>query len=56
MEKKSRENDMLDGIFETLRSLSWQDWIGLAGFAFGVISIIAYVDQRRAAKGQSDIN
>src|SRR4051794_32863338 len=45
----------MQSILDLLKGLTWQDWTALAGFAFGIISIIAYIDQRRSAKGQADI-
>lgn len=46
-------------MFEFLRALTqlgWKDWATIVGVLFGVVSMIAYFDQRRSAKQNADIS
>ncbi|MFQ6404513.1 hypothetical protein ACIDE9_07065 [Methylophilus sp. 'Pure River'] len=31
--------------------LEWKDWLTIGGFIFGIVTLIAYIEQRRSAKG-----
>lgn len=33
-----------------LSSLRWQDWLTIGGFLFGIVTLLAYVEQRRSVK------
>ena len=37
-------------MLEWIQALKWQDWATAASFIFGLITLIAYIDQRRSAK------
>jgi len=47
---------MAQHVTNFLTALKWQDWVALAGFLFGLISLIAYLDQRRSAKRTAKIS
>jgi len=42
-------------VLHFLRSLTWQDLAAAAGVVFGIISTIAYLDQRRSSRGQDTL-
>src|SRR6266478_6489107 len=46
-------------IVEFLKHLTWQDWVAVVGFAFGVVGTIiaslAFIDQLRSKKGQESL-
>jgi hypothetical protein len=46
-------------IVEFLRHLTWQDWVAVVGFAFGVVGTIvaslAFIDQLRSKRGQESL-
>lgn len=31
--------------------LEWKDWLTIGGFIFGIVTLIAYIEQSRSAKG-----
>jgi hypothetical protein len=37
---------------QTIQNLTWQDWLTAIGFIFGIVSLIAYWEQKRANKQQ----
>lgn len=34
-----------------LVGLEWKDWLTIGGFIFGIVTLVAYIEQRRSAKG-----
>lgn len=47
-------NSTLDGFFgagmNILERLTWQDWAAACGVVFGIVTLLAFLDQRRSAK------
>jgi hypothetical protein len=42
-------------IVDFISNLRWQDWMTIGGFLFGLVTLIAYVEQRRSNKSAAKI-
>src|SRR5687767_6977247 len=42
-------------ITDFIVGLRWQDWLTIGGFFFGLVTLLAYIEQRRSTKDASKI-
>jgi hypothetical protein len=40
--------DAIQQILDFVTSLRWQEWLTIFGFLFGLVTLVAYIDQRRS--------
>jgi len=45
----------METILCSISNLKWQDWAAAVGIIFGIITLLAYLDQRRANKKQNTL-
>lgn len=45
----------MDTLLSALTALTWRDWATLVGVLFGVVTLLAFLEQRRAMRQQSDL-
>jgi hypothetical protein len=38
-----------------LLQLGWRDWLAIGGFGFGLVTLLAYLEQRRSARGTATL-
>lgn len=46
---------MTQELLDFVIGLRWQDWLTIASFVFGTITLIAYIEQRRSAAGTATL-
>lgn len=46
---------MAKQLIDFLLKFGWQDWLTVGGFLFGIVTLIAYIEQRRSTKGAAKI-
>lgn len=42
-------------LIDLVLNLKWQDWLTIGGFLFGIVTLIAYIEQRRSTKGTAKL-
>ncbi|MCI5157786.1 MAG: hypothetical protein D3906_04970 [Candidatus Electrothrix sp. AUS1_2] len=45
----------MESLTSFVASLTWQDWATAVGILFGIVTLLAYLDQKRAAKKQKSL-
>jgi hypothetical protein len=47
--------DAIQQILDFVTSLRWQEWLTIFGFLFGLVTLVAYIDQRRSNRQGSKL-